>query len=162
MEGFTSPQSNIRTASLPNPCPIGLLCRALCHSGCARPQLCSRPTHGGIPIRKLRRPHHAGIPAPWLCRWTHDHRDPLRQSVPDPSLELVPQLSGIPTPPIRPCLAPALCGTTGAPPCWDRHHPGVRQLHPPDCQESHFLCGVGPSSTGFPDNRSTRFLLPYP
>jgi hypothetical protein len=41
-------------------------------------------------------------------------------------------------PPSRPCLATAPCGMTGAPPHWDRHQPGTKQLHPPACQESHF------------------------
>jgi hypothetical protein len=48
---------------------------------------------------------------------------------------------------------------TGAPPSWDRHHPGARQPHSPACQEPRSLCGAGPSSTGFPDNNSTRLPL---
>jgi hypothetical protein len=130
-------------------------------------------------------PHHAGILAPQPCHWIHNHWDPRYQSAPDPSPEPVPQLTGItvlpphlqptalqallspshewddwsPTPPIRPCLAPALCGTTQALPHWDRHHPGVRQPHPPACQEPHPLGRASPSSTGFPDNCFTRLLL---
>jgi hypothetical protein len=117
----------------------------------------------------------------------HVHQDSSRHSTPDPSPKPVPQLAGIPAPspkptalqvllspsyawddqtpplglslPIRPCQAPALCGTIGAPPCWDGHQPGMRQLHPATCQEPHPSGGAGPSSTGFPDNRSTRLLL---
>jgi hypothetical protein len=109
-----------------------------------------------------------GIPAPWPSCWTQDHRDRHHQSVPDPSLKQVPQLTGIPTHPPEPTtlhasLSPShawdnqnpshpselpgssLCGTTGVPPCWDRHHPGVRQMHPQDCQEPCSLYGAAPA-----------------
>ncbi|XP_073928330.1 uncharacterized protein [Castor canadensis] len=36
---------------------------------------------------------------------------------------------------LRPHRAPATCGMTGAPPRWDRHQLGVRQLHPPACRD---------------------------
>jgi hypothetical protein len=91
----------------------------------------------------------------------------LHLPVPDPSSELTPQLFGKPTaplspPPFRHCWAQAPCGMTGALPLWDRHQPGKRQLYPPACQETHPLGRAGPSSTGFPDNCSTRLLLGPP
>jgi hypothetical protein len=65
-------------------------------------------------------------------------------------------------PPIRSCRAPALCGMTGAPPNWDRHQPGVRQLHPPVHQEPCPSGRASPSSTVFPHNHSTRLPLRPP
>jgi hypothetical protein len=42
-------------------------------------------------------PHHTGIPTLWLHHWIHNHWDLHHLSMPDPSMELVPQLARIPT-----------------------------------------------------------------
>jgi hypothetical protein len=111
------PRSNKRTASLPNPHPIGL--QSCCfilpgslflglHQATAPRQTHTQwdpPLSGQTPPRypplshaSLQPPdsHHTGIPTTWLCRWIHEHRDPHHQAVPDPSLEPVPQLTRIP------------------------------------------------------------------
>jgi hypothetical protein len=149
-------------------------------TGITAPQLCRPPALGPTtcrdihPLAVLLDPRPPGSPSP---------------STLDPSLEPVPQLSRIPAlhppnypsgpaepqatrgmtghlplglPPIRSCSAPALCGMTGAPPNWDRHQPGVRQLHPPVHQEPCPSGRASPSSTVFPHNHSTRLPLRPP
>jgi hypothetical protein len=171
MEGFSTPLSNKRTAGLPNPCPIGL-------------QFCCSFLPGSLPfgLSQVTAPcqtHTQWEPATRPCRWIHNHRDPRHQSVlvpawigptahqdtrpspwahcPSGPAEPQPRMGPrTPTSPIRPCLTPAPCGMTGTLCRWDRHHPGVRQPHPRACQEPHTLSGASPSSTGFPDKRSTR------
>jgi hypothetical protein len=111
-------------------------------------------------------PQHTRIPMTRPCLQINDQWDHHQPSVRDPSPEPVPELTGIPAslspPPICPCQAPAPCGMTGNLACWDRHQPGVRQLHRPACQETHPLGGASPSSTVFPNNHSTRLLLRLP
>jgi hypothetical protein len=174
MGGFTTLWSNIRTAGLPNLHPVDLQSRcsilpgspplglhqatALLHTHIwwdtcpsvvpAIPRRNTRlswPMTTRIPTTSLHQTLALPLP-PGHC--------PSGSAEPQPCVEW-PE----PTQPIRPCLAPAPCGTTGALSCWDRHHPGVRQPHPPACQETCSLCGAGPSSTGFPDNLSTGLLL---
>jgi hypothetical protein len=144
---------------------------------------------GRIPIsRATLDPHTTGIPTPQLCCQIHDHWDLHHLSAPGPSLELVPQLPGISVPPslmpfrlcwapathrttlspplrllsIRTCRAPAPCATPGAQPSWDRQQPCERQLHPPAHEKPRPSGRAGPSSTGLPDNHSTRVLLRPP
>jgi hypothetical protein len=187
MEVFPMPQSNKKTAILPNLHHTGLqsccsLLLALRPSGCARPQSHAVPMHGGIRTSwAMPDPLITGIPAPpscaglqpwirptpcWNTRPLDMPPDPWEQGSPlpghsGPRLELVPQLVRIPAPwnhlpsgpaqpqlwmgwpqphtsdslPIRTSCVPALCGTTGALLHWDRHQPGMRQLHPPAHQE---------------------------
>jgi hypothetical protein len=171
VEGFTTPWSNKRTASLPNPRPVG-------PQSCARPQLCARPTHGGIPISQpcwppAHRPtqHQNSGPSvmppdprplgspPPLCTRPQPGTGPTADwpaPPPEPTtLQALLSLSHAwdkwnPTPPIRPCLSPAPCGTSGVLPHWDRHHAGVKQPHSPACWTPHPLGRAGPSSTRLP------------
>jgi hypothetical protein len=128
------PQSNKRTADLPNPCPVGL--HGMCQATSLRwthtwrdPHLLSharsmhyQDTHPSVTLASIPKlgPHHAGIPVPWQHHQIHDHWDPCPQAVLDPSLEPVPQLARIPAPSLsslhfRPCWTPATCGTTRPP-----------------------------------------------
>jgi hypothetical protein len=110
VEGLTTPWSNKRTASLPNPCPVGLqshcsilpgslplgMCQAtaLCQTHTwwdTRPStaLSSTPqthiTPEYLPLGHAAGPTTTGIPS--------------SQSAKDPSLEPVPQLTRLPAPP---------------------------------------------------------------
>jgi hypothetical protein len=152
VEGFSTPRSNKRTAGLPNPCPIGLQSRCSILPGC--------PPVG---LHQATAPHQTHtLQDPRLLGRTRSmyHWDSRPSATPDPSPEPDPHSAGIPAlkptapwallgpsyvwddqipaprfPPLRPHRAPATCGMTGAPPRWDRHQLGVRQLHPPACRD---------------------------
>jgi hypothetical protein len=173
---------------LPHPCPVALFCRALRPSGCASPTPAPRQTHarqdphlsgltrstppGYPPLSRASLqpldPHQTGIPAPWPCSRIRDHRDPCPPPALDPSPKPVPQLAGIPAPPptspppFRPCWAPAMRGTARLPPSGPAElQLCVERLEPHPAGQAPAWQN-GPSSTGFPDNRSTRLPLRPP
>jgi hypothetical protein len=188
MAVFTTSWSNIRTAGLTNPCPVGSqICCSIqpgsppiqLHQATAlfgthtwrdkRPSaVLATPCQNICPLAVPPDPWPPGSlppifarPQPGADHTAHWDTCPFHQTHCS-SGPAEPQLCmgwQEPTPPISPCLAPALSGTTGAPTYWDRHHPGVRQLHPPACKESCSLCRAGTSATGFPDNHCAKHLL---
>jgi hypothetical protein len=111
MGGFSTPQSNKRTAGLPSPHPIDL------QSRCSAPP-CSLP----LRLHQVTAPHRIHAPPPG---------SPLLR----PCWALTPcrinALLG--PPPLRHCWAPAVLGTTGSTPCMDPHllgHAGSTPLGP--------------------------------
>jgi hypothetical protein len=144
MEVFPMPQSNKKTAILPNLHHTGLqsccsLLLALRPSGCARPQSHAVPMHGGIRTSwAMPDPLITGIPAPpscaglqpwirptpcWNTRPLDMPPDPWEQGSPlpghsGPRLELVSACEDtrpLKPPSFRPCSAPAMDGMTTAP-----------------------------------------------
>jgi hypothetical protein len=83
--------------------------------GRSKPQPCTRPTHGRIP-------------APQLHCQIHNHQDPHHQSTPDPSLELIPQVAGIPALSHKPTALQALLSPSYA---WNDRTP------PPQATPTH-------------------------
>jgi hypothetical protein len=205
------PRSNKRTASLPNPFPVGLQSRCsiwlrslplrLCQATAPQqthtrgePHLSGhassthhQDTCSSVMLASSLRAHimlgyppfgctagsmTTGIPATLPCQtpaWSWSHSLPgymlppkltTLQALLSPSYTWNDRTTNPWTYlSIRPCWAPAMCGMTGAPPCWERHQPSVRQPHPIACQEPCPSGRAGTSSSGFRDNHSIRLLL---
>jgi hypothetical protein len=161
------PQSNKRTAGLPNPCLVGL--QSCCSILLGSPPLgLCQATHGGIPAPQPCWPPASGPTPCWVPH--HPLATPLDLRSPGspPPVRTGPQHGvqshsspGYP-PPLEPTTLQALLSpsyawddrtpTTRTPPPirpsvwknwspahWDKHQPGVRQPHPPAHQEPHPL-----------------------
>jgi hypothetical protein len=133
MEGFSMPQSNKRTASLPSPHPVGLQsccsaplgspplrlhqATALCWTHAQQDPCLSghmgsthhRDNHlSAVPVSSPEPdPHHDGIPAHKPCCQIQDHQDTHSLASPNPSSEPIPRLAGMPRPPAHHRSGPA-------------------------------------------------------
>jgi hypothetical protein len=170
VEGFSIPPSNKRTAGRPNPHPVGL--QNLCSILLGSPPPWLSQTTAQRQTKAWRDPHLLG------CTGSMHHRDTRPSATPGSSP--VPQLVGIhpphpayqlhlgqPEPTPLTATHQAQQGSSsmwndwnptplGQAPAW--HETATSTSPPEPCPSGR----TGPSSTGFPDNRSTKLLLGPP